>query len=321
MNTNLDALAIVAYAREINDPTQQKVRKTRGIVDLKQKKIEYLTQKFKILSFDKERQQKYDKIFEHAFNVGKTMKTLETYFGLCTEVYELSKPNAPSDAYAFYREYARAASGPILEPMCGTGRFLLPLLEEGFNVHGFDASSSMLAKLYEKAKTKKLEPNVWHGFAEDLNRPEKYKLIFIPSGSFCLMIDLEEVKTALKKFYDHLNNGGIFLFEAETLAAVPQLGSWRGSVWPKSNDQIIILSHLATMKDNICTSVCKYELGKENHVINTEIEELKVRIYEQDQLVAMLKAAGFQSIRILKAFNVTAQPDTQDESVLYECRK
>jgi hypothetical protein len=33
MNTNLDALAIVAYAREINDPTQQKVRKTRGIVE------------------------------------------------------------------------------------------------------------------------------------------------------------------------------------------------------------------------------------------------------------------------------------------------
>ena len=33
MSKNLDALAIVAYAREINDPTQQKVRKTRGIVE------------------------------------------------------------------------------------------------------------------------------------------------------------------------------------------------------------------------------------------------------------------------------------------------
>lgn len=33
MTENLDALAIIAYAREINDPTQQKVRKTRGIVE------------------------------------------------------------------------------------------------------------------------------------------------------------------------------------------------------------------------------------------------------------------------------------------------
>lgn len=66
-------------------------------------------------------------------------KTLDTYLSLCTEVYDLSKPNPPEDAYAFYRVYAMKANGPILEPMCGTGRFLLPLLEEGFNVHGFDA--------------------------------------------------------------------------------------------------------------------------------------------------------------------------------------
>jgi len=47
-------------------------------------------------------------------------KTIDTYLGLCTEVYELSKPDAPSAAFAFYREYAKAANGPILEPMCGT---------------------------------------------------------------------------------------------------------------------------------------------------------------------------------------------------------
>ena len=67
-------------------------------------------------------------------------KTLDAYLSLCTKVYGLSKPNPPEDAYAFYRDYAMKANGPILEPMCGTGRFLLPLLEEGFNVHGFDAS-------------------------------------------------------------------------------------------------------------------------------------------------------------------------------------
>ncbi|MBX9890234.1 MAG: class I SAM-dependent methyltransferase [Amoebophilaceae bacterium] len=82
------------------------------------------------------------------------IKSLDTYLGLCTEVYELSKPHAPSDAYLFYRTYAEVAKGAILEPMCGTGRFLLPLLEEGFDVHGFDASPSMLAKLHEK-----LQPN------------------------------------------------------------------------------------------------------------------------------------------------------------------
>jgi len=58
------------------------------------------------------------------------IKILDTYFSLCTEVYDLSKPNPPEDAYAFYRDYAMKASGPILELMCGTGRFLLTLLEQ-----------------------------------------------------------------------------------------------------------------------------------------------------------------------------------------------
>ena len=87
-------------------------------------------------------------------------KTLDTYLSLCTEVYELSKPNPPEDAYAFYRDYAVKVNGPILEPMCGTGRFLLPLLEEGFDVHGFDASDHMLGVLHAKAETKNLKPTV-----------------------------------------------------------------------------------------------------------------------------------------------------------------
>lgn len=76
---------------------------------------------------------------------------LDTYLRLCTQVYDLSKPNPPEDAYAFYRSYALNAKGPILEPMCGTGRFLLPLIDEGFDVQGFDASEHMLEALHGSA--------------------------------------------------------------------------------------------------------------------------------------------------------------------------
>lgn len=247
--------------------------------------------------------------------------TLDTYLSLCTEVYDLSKPNPPEDAYAFYRDYAMKTNGPILEPMCGTGRFLLPLLEEGFNVHGFDASKHMLEALHTKAKAKNLEPTVWKCFASDLKQSEKYNLIFIPSGSFCLIIDLEQVEKSLKAIYDHLADGGIFLFEAETLQTVPEQGVWRGSIWHKPNGQKIILSQLATMQDDICTSLCKYELMEAGKITHTEIEELRVKIYEQDQLMEMLKSAGFKRIRTLKAFDPSSGPANQDASIVYECRK
>jgi SAM-dependent methyltransferase len=247
-------------------------------------------------------------------------KTLDTYLSLCAEVYDLSKPNPPEDAYAFYRDYVMKANGPILEPMCGTGRFLLPLLEEGFNVHGFDASDSMLKALYAKAKAKNLEPKVWKGFIQDLKRPEKYNLIFIPSGSFCLIIDPAEVKTALNALYNHLSDDGVLLFEGETLKAVPPLDVWSGSVWHKPNGQMIMLSSLATMKDNVCNSIGKYELILNNSIIHTEVEELKVRTYDQHELTEILQSCGFK-VRAIKAFDGLAGPDENDESVVYECRK
>lgn len=251
---------------------------------------------------------------------GESMKQLDNYLGLCTEVYDLSKPNPPKDAYTFYRDYAMKADGSILEPMCGTGRFLLPLLEEGFNIHGFDASEHMLKALYAKAKAKNLEPKLWKCFIEDFKRPEKYNLIFIPSGSFCLIIDSVTVKAALKTLYAHLNDDGVLLFEGDTLKAVPPLDVWRGSVWYKQNSQMIMLSQLATMKDNICNSIGKYELVENNRIIHTEIEELKVRIYNQHELTEIVKRCGFK-VRVIKAFEVGAIPDKNDESIIYECRK
>lgn len=39
----------------------------------------------------------------------------------------------------------------ILEPLCGSGRFLVPFLARGFDISGMDLSEEMLAKLRQKA--------------------------------------------------------------------------------------------------------------------------------------------------------------------------
>ena len=57
----------------------------------------------------------------------------------------------------------------------------------------------------------------------------------------CQITDPEDMRKILEKFYDNLNNGGVFLFEAETLNAVPILHEWTDSVCPKSDDQKISL--------------------------------------------------------------------------------
>ncbi|MCD8525438.1 MAG: phosphotransferase [Gammaproteobacteria bacterium] len=40
-----------------------------------------------------------------------------------------------------------------------------------------------------------------------------------------------------------------------------------------------------------------------------------------NEVMKMLKAVGFKNIRTLKAFDQSSGPDSQDESIVYECRK
>ncbi|CDZ77113.1 Methyltransferase domain protein [Legionella massiliensis] len=251
------------------------------------------------------------------------MKKFDTYQNLCTEVYELSKPEAPEDAYRFYRSYAAESQGLILEPMCGTGRFLLALLEEGFAVHGFDASRPMLASLAAKAQAKGITPRVWHGFVEELQGTEKYDLIFIPSGSFGLLTELSTIRAALETFYEYLTNDGVLVFEVETRRAVPEeLGVWRGSSWQRADGKLILLSQLALLEGEICTSIGKYELVDANAIVQTEVEVYKIRIYDNSlDMFNLLDEIGFRQVRVVKAFEREGAIDETDDCFVYECRR
>jgi SAM-dependent methyltransferase len=249
-----------------------------------------------------------------------SQKKLDSYLNLCTQFYDLIRPQPPENAYAFYRTYVLNAGGVVLEPMCGSGRFLLPLLQENFDVMGFDASEHMLMALHAKAKLHHLTPEVWQGFVEDLNRIQRYNLIFIPSGSFGHIINFDAVKKSLKAFYNHLNQDGILLFEANTSKIVPDpLGVWRGLVCHKPDGNLILVNRLTTYEDNVCYSIDRYELVEKGQIIQTEVEVFNVRLYDDPLvLIDMLKEVGFREIKIIKAFD---RSDEDNSSIVYECRK
>lgn len=76
--------------------------------------------------------------------MGKGIKQMrkqkQNYYGcLCTELYEILHEKAPQDELDFYLSYAEKGQ-KILEPLCGSGRFLLPFMERGFDIDGMDSS-------------------------------------------------------------------------------------------------------------------------------------------------------------------------------------
>ena len=139
---------------------------------------------------------------------------IKNYYGnLCTEMYEILHKEAPQDELEFYLSYAEKGMS-ILEPMCGSGRFLVPFLERGYNIKGIDASKEMISKLKEKVPT----AQVSQGDILNFDEKEKYDYIFISSGSVSLFTDMELCKKVLQKMKNLLTKKGKFVFAVDTVA-------------------------------------------------------------------------------------------------------
>lgn len=245
------------------------------------------------------------------------------YKSLCTEFYELDKPNAPEDALKCYLNYAKEARGEILEPMCGTGRFLIPLLKHGYSVTGFDYSSNMLDVCRKKCRDFGLTAKLLEATFETFSLSGKYNLIFIPSGSFGHLITQEQVNRALKFIVDRLNPGGKFVFEIETLKSVraPQ-GIWKGRWVNKPNGSKIVLSILSQFDpvSRVDIGLFRYELWETNTISTTEVEEYKVRYYEPIEIENLLHQHGLKTIGKWQAEPHTMiEASDSDPVILYEC--
>ncbi|NNJ12253.1 class I SAM-dependent methyltransferase [Chloroflexales bacterium ZM16-3] len=98
----------------------------------------------------------------------------------------------------FFREMARRASGPILELMCGTGRVLLPLAEDGHPITGVDISPAMLAIARQHLDEADLSASLIEGDVLSVDLPpQTYGMAFVAVNSFMHLETVREQLAAL----------------------------------------------------------------------------------------------------------------------------
>lgn len=103
------------------------------------------------------------------------------YYGkLSSEVYDIDKYIGLSFGdVEFYSDRLASCKGKILEPGVGTGRILIPLLEKGMNVDGFDVSDEMLKICRNNCETKGLNPKLSEGEMASFSLNTKYEAIIV----------------------------------------------------------------------------------------------------------------------------------------------
>jgi len=80
-------------------------------------------------------------------------------YSVYAQYYDLDHGSLDADL-VMIEQYAALCGSPILELACGTGRALLPLARQGYQVTGVDISPNMLAIARRKIETDGLADKV-----------------------------------------------------------------------------------------------------------------------------------------------------------------
>ncbi|WP_439876179.1 class I SAM-dependent methyltransferase [Bacillus mycoides] len=222
-----------------------------------------------------------------------------TYYGeLCTKIYESDKSIASGKELDFYLSFAKDKNMTVLEPMCGNGRMLIPFIQNGVDIEGFDISEDMLKLCKEKAEKLNLKPVVSLGKIEEYHSDKKYDLIMIPIGSFSLLpdnlveISLQNMKNNLKE------NGKLLLTIMQGGSETEQILDWIETNRKEINNELIVeyrkVSYDKAQK--LLKIILKYEVVHDENIEETEIMDFPIRLYDLKEFENILIANGFSQI-------------------------
>lgn len=217
-------------------------------------------------------------------------------------LYDLEYTDHTEDI-AYYTRIAQAATGPILELGCGTGRLTLPLARAGARVDGVDLSPSMLEGLRLKlgAEPDAVQARVrfWEG---DFRAPPEhartdYGWVLWPFNAIHHCAGPDDVLRTLRAARARLATGGGIALDAylpdrelydrdpnktyeHRIFKDPRTGrplhTWEQGWW----DEEAKVHHVVyTYKDHT---------GREQRA------HLRLRMFERDELIALFHDAGLR---------------------------
>ncbi|NKN33016.1 class I SAM-dependent methyltransferase [Marichromatium bheemlicum] len=241
------------------------------------------------------------------------MSETNRYGPLASRVYHLDKPIGRSFGdIEYYAERLAECPGPVLEPAVGNGRVLIPLLERGLDVRGFDASEEMLTYCRAACARRGLSASLEQQGFETFSQALAFAAIIIPAGSFQLITDPGRARAVLRRFRAALRPGGRLILDLEPLSA---LSAPPGAArhWHDGAD-LLTLTEQRVESDPVCQTTCsqlRYELWRDGALVATEIDLFALRFWGVLEFELALREAGFEEIEIAADYRRGVRPSAQ----------
>jgi SAM-dependent methyltransferase len=256
------------------------------------------------------------------------------HYGLVAEYWAAFNTAGPEIDY--FGQFV-AAGQPALDAGCGAGRLLLPWLRAGYDVDGSDVSADMIARCRERADAEGFEPTLLVQPLHELDPPRRYRTI-VACGVFGLGSTWAQDEEALRRLHDCLEPGGTLLLDNE----VPYAQAWRWSLWHKDQRATLPLPRGENDERERAPDGTEYDLRARvldldpldqtilfemqadkwadgGHVASEEYE-LSMRMYFRNEIVLMLRNAGFEDVRVRGGY-ADEEPAGDHDFLVYIARR
>lgn len=218
---------------------------------------------------------------------------------------------------------------PALDLACGTGRLLVPLLENGLDVDGIDVSADMLRYAADAARAAGAAPILLRQAMHELRPARQYRTVIV-CDSWGIGGDRSRDREALRRIHAALEPGGALVLshdlpyeDAETWqrwlpggrSGLPEPWPAGGTPRPTADGTAL---ELRIRLEALDPAAQRLTLGiqarhwHEDALLNLEEMRIDIALYFRAELVEALEQAGFRDVEVQGWY--TGQPAEPDDA-------
>jgi SAM-dependent methyltransferase len=223
-------------------------------------------------------------------------------YDIYARFYDLDFGEADADLF-MYQQFASRCGSPILELGCGTGRVLLPLARQGYQITGVDLSLPMLEVARGKVAAEDLSERVTFSQQDmrELELGDRFNLAFAAINSFMHLLNTDDQLAALARIRHHLNPGGLLILDlfnpdlSRLLEARGQVGLAKVMTDPDTGHRLMRFhsDKVDLGEQTIHVTFVVDELDSEGNVQRT-LFPFSIRYLFRFELELLLRHAGFE---------------------------
>lgn len=208
-------------------------------------------------------------------------------------------------------------SGTVLDLACGTASMSERLMKKGYGIIGIDLSEQMLEIASQKLSQISDNFSLFKSSMQDFELDTKADACICCLDSINHLNSLNAVQNAFNCVYNSLNNGGIFVFDVNTVYKHQYVLS--GNTFVFDEEEYYLVWDNEQVDDN--TVRILIDLFKFNgQSYDRYSEEFCETAYSIDELKKALEISGFYDIKVYDELTYNA-PEKSSERLFFVCKK